>query len=111
MADTHAELQFIHVVHHAPLQAMGTGSAQLMVLDKTMDATAAAKVRRSELGGFMFGTIPDHGDPVMAERDCVVCAGSVAACKTDDVDACSPLQDCLLQRGHDTRVSYCLRER
>jgi hypothetical protein len=91
--------------------ALGQGKATLVVLEKQVDAAGQKALERREIATFMFNTIPDHGDPVVAERDCVVCAGSVGDCRMRDVEACAPLQDCLIKRGHGTRVSYCLRER
>jgi hypothetical protein len=109
--DTSTELLFREQYGSDPLRELGTGAGKLVVLEKTLDAPALEALKRRELAGFMFHTIPDHDDAATAERDCIVCAGSVGTCRTGNVTACAPLQDCLLKRGHDTRVSYCLRER
>jgi hypothetical protein len=111
LEDTRVELAFEQTFGGKLLRAIGTGTAQLVVLDKTLDAAALEALKRHELAGLMFNSIPDHRDSAAAERDCIVCAGSVGQCKTGNVEACALFQACLLDRKHDTRVSYCLRAR
>jgi len=110
LGDTEMQLRFRTPRSSSALGSLGVGTARLVVLERTMSEDALAARTQTELMAYMF-TGPSYSDAELGERDCVVCAGAMGACRMYQIQACEPLQDCLDARGHRTRVSYCLRER
>lgn len=106
LADTVMELRF-QDSKLAALASLGRGTAQLMLVEKTVDDAWVKAHSESQLMSYMFPRISDRADAAL-DRDCVVCAGSMGDCGMYKVKACTPFQDCLQARGNDTRVSYCL---
>jgi len=91
------------------ITTLGTGHAKLVLLEKTLDAAAAAELEQEARRAYMFHTTTPTREWV-AKHDCALCAGSAGGCRLDDVASCMAFQACLVTVHHDTRVDFCLRQ-